>query len=218
MVFEVENDKIPFYKEYIALFILAFNIIIFLIQLTDPTGNMYIYEAAFVPKEFFEGKKILTIITSMFMHGDIIHILMNMWFFYVIADNCENFLGHFWFLIIYFLSGIAGTLLHAIASLFIPVFYNIPSLGASGAVFGLIAVYGILFPKIKLKLILNRIPRILKAYYLMIIYFTTELIYALTTFGMSGTAHFAHIGGFIAGAMFAIFIRITKKTKLQSLN
>ncbi|MBN1213818.1 MAG: rhomboid family intramembrane serine protease, partial [Candidatus Lokiarchaeota archaeon] len=213
MVYEIENDKIPFYKEYIALVILVINIIVFIIQLTDPTGNMYIYEAAFVPKEFFEGKKILTIISSMFMHGDIVHILMNMWFFYVIADNCENFLGHFWFLTIYLLSGIAGSVLHALASLYIPVLYDIPSLGASGAVYGLIAVYGILFPKIKLKLIMSRVPQIIQAYHLMILYFITELTYALITFGTTGTAHFAHIGGFITGAIFAVIIRITKKKK-----
>ena len=213
MVIEVENDKIPFYKEYIALFMLAINVIVFLIQYTDPTGFMYIYEAAFVPKDFFEGKKIWTIISAMFMHGDPLHIIMNMWFFYVIADNCENYLGHFWFLIIYILSGIVGTLLHAMASLFIPIFYDIPSLGASGAVFGLIAVYGILFPMIKLKLITQKIPQILEAWHLMILYFTTELVYALTTLGLSNTAHFAHIGGFIAGAICAIIIKIGKRNK-----
>jgi len=198
-----------YFDWYIALFIIIINVIVIIIQYTDPTGNMYVYEAAFIPKEFFEGKKMWTIFTSMFIHGDIIHIFMNLWFFYVVADNCEDYLGHFWFLIIYLMAGLMGSLLHGYVSLLIREFSEIPSLGASGA------IYGILFPHIKLKILSRGYPRRIDTWTLIIIYFFTELIYAFTSLGLSGTAHFAYIGGFIMGALCAIFVKIVKKNRKE---
>ena len=82
MVIEVEDDKVPFFKQYVSVTIIVLNIIVFLFQLLDPTGYMLINEGAFIPSEFFAGKNYWKIFTSMFMHGDFIHILFNLWFFY----------------------------------------------------------------------------------------------------------------------------------------
>lgn len=212
MVYEAESDKIPFFKQYFSVIILVANIVVFIWQMLDPTGNMRI-EYAFRPDEFFTGVKLWTLITSMFMHGDIVHIIMNMWFFIVITDNCEHALGHFTYLITYLVSGICGTLLHALTAVIIPVWgpilAEIPSLGASGAIFGLMGVYLILYPhnKFYLPSATGTSMRKVNAGYFILTYFIAELSYAIYSlydpFGLGQTAHFAHVGGFIAGAIIA---------------
>jgi len=209
MVYEVEDDKVPFRKQYVSVAIIIINVIVFIIQFFDPTGYMFIYEAAFIPSEFFAGQKIWTIITSMFMHGDIFHILMNMWFFYVVADNCEKAMGHMLFLITYIVSGICATLLHAVITLLDPNLMQIPTLGASGAIFGIIAVYGILFPSNRLR-ILGMMRGTISARSFIIFYFVIEIIYGFLAiiYGGDGVAHFAHVGGFIGGATFALLFKL----------
>ncbi|MFW9971107.1 MAG: rhomboid family intramembrane serine protease [Candidatus Odinarchaeota archaeon] len=221
MVYEAESDKIPFFKQYFSVIILAANIIVFIWQLLDPTGQMRIPEAAFVPAEFFAGQKLWTIITSMFMHGDYVHIIMNMWFFIIITDNCEHAMGHVLYLITYFVSGFFGTLLHALSTLIWPPLSIIPSLGASGAIFGLMGVYLILYPKNKFYLpsATGTSMRKVSAGYFILTYFIAELSYALYSlidpFSVGSTAHFAHVGGFIAGAVIAGIYKGVKGTSYK---
>jgi membrane associated rhomboid family serine protease len=221
MVYEAETDKIPFFKQYFSVIILAANIIVFIWQLLDPTQGMRITEAAFVPAEFFAGQKLWTIITSMFMHGDIVHIVMNMWFFIIITDNCEHAMGHILYLITYFVSGFFGTLLHALSTLIWPPLATIPSLGASGAIFGLMGVYLILYPKNKFYLpsASGSSMRKVSAGYFILTYFIAELSYALYSlidpFSVGSTAHFAHVGGFIAGAIIAGIYKGVKGTSYK---
>ncbi|MHA1105998.1 MAG: rhomboid family intramembrane serine protease [Promethearchaeota archaeon] len=211
MVLEAEDDKVLFIKEYFSVIILVANIIVFLWQLSDPTGQMHI-EYAFVPNEFFAGTNYLTLLTSMFMHGDFLHIFMNMWFFYVITDNCEHAMGHITYLFTYLISGLCGSLLHAWSTTLIPVWgpllAEIPSLGASGAIFGLMGVYLVLYPRNKFYLPTKTTFRKVSAGYFILTYFIAEMTYAIVSLtnplgGIGGTAHFAHVGGFIAGAIIA---------------
>lgn len=223
MVFEAEPDKIPFFKQYFSVIILVANILFFVWQLMDPAGQMHI-EYAFVPNEFFAGEKSYTLLTSMFMHGDFLHIIMNMWFFLVITDNCEHAMGHWLYLITYFASGLFATFLHALTSVIIPIWGPIlgaiPSLGASGAIFGLMGVYLILYPKNKFYLpsTTGMSMRKVNAGYFIIAYFISELTYAVYSFSNpfgSSTAHFAHVGGFIAGAIIAGIFKAVKGTSYQ---
>jgi membrane associated rhomboid family serine protease len=219
MVLEAENDKIPFMRQYFSVIILAANIIVFIWQLLDPAGQMHI-EAAFVPSEFFKGEKLWTLLTSMFMHGDIVHIVMNMWFFIIVTDNCEHAFGHGLYLFTYFVCGLSGSLLHALSTIIIPVWgpilANIPSLGASGAIFGLMAVYVILYSgnKFYLPSSTGMSMRKVSAGYFIVTYFIAELTYAIYSlydpFGMGSTAHFAHVGGFISGAIIAGIFKAVK--------
>ncbi len=209
MVYETQNDKIPFMKQYVSVAIIFINIIVFIVQLFDPTGYLFIYEAAFIPNEFFSGRKTWTIFTSMFMHAGFIHIFMNLYFFYVVADNCERAMGHIYFLIAYLISGLIGSLLHAVIAV-ATGFGDIPSLGASGAIMGVIAIYGILFPKNKLRYI-SYFGTVSARTFVMIT-FITELIYGfISLFVLTGTAHFAHIGGFISGVFFAYVFKLFSK-------
>jgi membrane associated rhomboid family serine protease len=219
LVLEAESDKISFFKQYFSVIILAANIIVFIWQLMDPAGQMHI-EAAFVPSEFFAGERLWTLFSSMFMHGDIIHIIMNMWFFLVVTDNCEHAMGHLLYLFTYVVSGLFGSLLHALSTLIIPVWgpylADIPSLGASGAIFGLMGVYLILFSgnKFYLPSSTGMTMRKVSAGYFILTYFIAELTYAIVSlmdpFSLGSTAHFAHVGGFIAGAIIAGIFKATK--------
>lgn len=222
MVLEAESDKIPFFKQYFSVIILAANVIVFIWQIMDPAQLMHL-EAAFVPADFFTGRNLWTLITSMFMHGDIVHIIMNMWFFIIITDNCEHAMGHILYLVTYFLSGFFGSILHALSTLIIPIpgFDTIPSLGASGAIFGLMGVYLILYSENKFYLpsTTGTSMRKVSAGYFIITYFIAELTYAIYSlynpFG-SSTAHFAHIGGFVAGAIIAGIYKGIKGTSYKN--
>ncbi|MGV9172838.1 MAG: rhomboid family intramembrane serine protease [Promethearchaeia archaeon] len=208
MVYEVQNDNISITRQYVSLSIIIINIIVFIVQLVDPEGLLFIEEAAFIPAEFFAGIKIWTIITSMFMHGGIFHILMNMIFFYVVSDNCEKAMGHGLFLFSYLISGICAALMHGFMALLDPQLANTPTLGASGAIFGIIAVYGILFPNNKLAFWFRFFIIQMKAKYFVIVYFLIQVAYGFLLWGASSTAYFAHIGGFIAGAVIALIFKI----------
>lgn len=220
MVYEAESDKIPFFKQYFSVIILLANIAVFIWQLLDPALQMHI-EFAFVPAEFFAGQKLYTVITSIFMHGDIVHIIMNMWFFIIITDNCEHAMGHILYLITYFISGFFGTLLHALSTLIWPPLSTIPSLGASGAIFGLMGVYLILYSENKFYLpsATGTSMRKVSAGYFIITYFIAELSYALYSlidpFSVGSTAHFAHVGGFIGGAIIAGIYKGIKGTSYK---
>jgi membrane associated rhomboid family serine protease len=104
---------------------------------------------------------------------------MNMWFFFVITDNCEHAMGHFFYLVTYFVSGIFATMLHAFSTVLIPVWGPIlaiiPSLGASGAIFGLMAVYVILYPSNKFYLPTGSTMRKVTASYFIITYLSQNL-------------------------------------------
>ena len=220
MVYEAESDKIPFFKQYLSVIILLANIIVFIWQMLDLTGQMHI-EAAFVPADFFAGINWWTLFTSMFMHGDIVHIIMNMWFFIIITDNCEHAMGHVLYLITYIISGICGSLLHALSTLIWPFLTTIPSLGASGAIFGLMGVYLILYYENKFYLpsATGTSMRKVSAGYFIVTYFIAELTYAIYSlmdpFSLGSTAHFAHVGGFIAGAIIAGVYKGVKGTSYK---
>lgn len=239
MVLEVKDDKIPFYKQYVSVIIIVICCIVMALQYLDGyfgTGTMLI-GLAFRPDTLLKGEpiSILTLFTSMFMHGDIVHLIMNLWFFYVVADNCEKALGHLGFLLTYLASGLFATFLHTMTSvvagmvLFQAGAYSlypileIPSLGASGAIFGMIGVYGILFPKTKLAILANplsgssKVSKTINAQTFIVLYVIAEISYGIygiiNPLNAGSTAHFAHVGGFIIGAMVAYIYVWRKESK-----
>ena len=241
MVLEVKDDKIPFYKQYVSVAIIIICCIVMALQYLDlfyGSGTMLI-SYAFRPDTLLKGDPIsfLTLFTSMFMHGDIVHLIMNMWFFYVVADNCEKALGHLGFLLTYLASGLFATFLHTITSVVAGmVLYNsgayamypileIPSLGASGAIFGIIGVYGILFPETKLAVLANplsgssKVSKTINAQLFIVTYVIAEISYGIYAIidPLSGgsTAHFAHVGGFIIGAIVAYVYVWRKEIKAK---
>jgi membrane associated rhomboid family serine protease len=142
-------------------------------------------------------------LTSMFLHGGFLHILGNMWFLYIFGDNIEDRLGHIRYLIFYLLSGVAAGLVHLVTNWN----SNIPTIGASGAISGVMGAYLLLHPRARILTLIPiffffqfvEIPAfIFLGYWLLIQLFSA----GFTPRNVGGIAFWAHIGGFVAGLIF----------------
>ncbi len=150
----------------------------------------------------------LTLITSMFMHGGIAHIGGNMLFLWIFGDNLEDRLGHLRYLVFYLLAGILASLAHVFTTVALADNQSslmVPSLGASGAISGVLGGYILLYPKRRVVVLLFRFLTDVPAYVAIGIWFGFQLISGLGMLGggsqQGGVAYGAHIGGFIAGLL-----------------
>jgi membrane associated rhomboid family serine protease len=144
----------------------------------------------------------LTLITSMFMHGGIAHIFGNMLFLWIFGDNLEHSMGHGRYAIFYLVCGIIASLAHVFSTAILaadPSSLLIPSLGASGAISGVLGGYIVLHPTRRVTVILFRFLTDVPAYVAIGIWFAFQLVSGLMSGSGGGVAYAAHIGGFIAG-------------------
>lgn len=157
----------------------------------------------------------ITIITSMFMHGGIAHILGNMIFLLIFGDNIENKIGHFRYLIFYLVCGIIASLAHVYSTLILGGNMMVPTLGASGAISGVLGAYILLFPKRKVAVILLYFITEVPAIVAIGIWFLFQLASGIGLLGSAaqggGIAYGAHIGGFLAGLILIKFFAIGRK-------
>lgn len=146
----------------------------------------------------------LTILTSMFMHGGLAHLLGNMWFLWIFGDNIEHEMGRGRYLVFYLLCGVLASAAHIALNADGPS-SMIPCLGASGAISGVLGAYLILHPRNTVTVLLGRIVTQVPAYVAVGIWFLFQLISGLNMLGgeESGVAYGAHIGGFVAGLALA---------------
>ena len=205
MLFPYKDDNPRILVPYVTYCIIGINALIFILQfnlgISDPSAEKaFIYRFGFIPADF----SLITIFTSMFLHGGISHIMGNMWFLWVFGDNVEGVLGHLKYAIFYLMCGLAAT----ISQLLINPNSTIPMVGASGAIAGVLGMYMIRFPHARVHV-----------FAFIIIFFTTFRVPAMFVLGFwffnqltngfgslgfdttGGVAWFAHIGGFIAGVM-----------------
>jgi membrane associated rhomboid family serine protease len=147
----------------------------------------------------------LTILTAMFMHGGIAHLLGNMWFLWIFGDNIEHDFGRFRYLVFYLLCGLIATMAHVLLNRSGPG-AMIPSLGASGAISGVMGAYLVLHPHRSVTVLLFRFITQVPGFVAVGVWFVFQLISGLTMLSgaESGVAYAAHIGGFVAGAALAI--------------
>lgn len=184
--------------------LIAACVVAFALQLSVGLKESLAY--AFVPAAFFRGEGGSGFVTSMFMHGGAGHLLGNMYFLKIFGDNVEDRLGRLRYLLMYVAFGLVATLAHAIAN----TDSEIPTLGASGAISGVLAAYAVYFPDSKVQVA----PQLLTAYrrfplrslYYFPFWFAWQFI-ALLVFQTKGVAWWAHIGGFIAGFAGASLVR-----------
>ncbi|MEN6626985.1 MAG: rhomboid family intramembrane serine protease [Candidatus Sumerlaeia bacterium] len=154
-----------------------------------------------------------TLLTCIFMHGGWLHLIGNMWFLYIFGDNVEDRLGHGRYLLFYLGCGVAASLAHFVTNLDSPV----PTVGASGAIAGVMGAYLLLYPRAR---VLTIIPIIILFYTVVVpapifigIWFVFQIVNGLNSFGSTvaeGVAWWAHIGGFVAGMLAVIFLKMTK--------
>jgi len=200
--------------------LIAINVVFFLVELSQGPGlERFIYTYGLVPARytvphiasyFTTGQQLASLITFMFLHGGFWHLLGNMWSLYIFGDNIEERLGPLRYLAFYMICGLASGLSH----LAINSHSAIPTIGASGAIAGVMGAYFILFPKAK---ILTLIPIFFIPYFMEIpaffflgIWFVFQFLSAAGSYGqMTGIAWWAHIGGFIFGIIFLkLFLRL----------
>lgn len=145
----------------------------------------------------------LTLITSMFMHGGIAHLLGNMLYLFIFGDNVEDRLGRGRYLVFYVVCGLAGGLVHVFSSTMMEGSMVTPSLGASGAISGVLGGYLVLFPRKRVRVIMFRVLTSVPAVVAIGIWFLFQLINGLGYLGGAGggVAYGAHIGGFLAGVI-----------------
>ena len=201
MFFPYKDDNPRVLFPFITYILITINIIVFLtftyISFLTPNINWF-YTFGFIPNSF----NVLTILSSMFIHSGIGHILSNMWFLYIFGDNIESILGHMKFLVFYILCGFGA----AFAQYIIDPNSSIPMVGASGAIAGVLGAYMISFPKAKVHvfafIIIFITTLIIPAQIVLGLWFFIQLSSGLNSLGIDtngGVAWFAHVGGFIAG-------------------
>jgi membrane associated rhomboid family serine protease len=207
--------------QWVTYSLIAINVVAFALQLLgSPDGGAAVLASyALIPSELFHVSvaggvepvpgavavpEWLTLITYQFLHGGPMHLLSNMLFLWVFGDNVEDAMGHTMFLAFYLLCGIAGGLAHA---LFAPS-SNLPLVGASGAIAGVIAAYLMLHPRVRVWVLAFRIvPLRLPAVLVLGLWAVTQLAMVVLAPPSDGVAWWAHVGGMAAGAVLVLFMR-----------
>jgi membrane associated rhomboid family serine protease len=218
MLLPLKDDNPTRRFPIVTMSLLIINIAVFVYSLQFTTAEaqqIFLSKYALFPKAITTGIPItsfslrpvyLTIITSMFLHGGILHIASNMLFLWIFGNNVEDVLGRFKFVLFYLISGAAG----AFAQIATDPLSTIPNVGASGAIAGVLAAYLIMFPGAKVLTLVFfifieviRIPAIILIGFWFILQIMSG-VFSLTATG--GVAYFAHIGGFVAGLIMTIVL------------
>ena len=225
----LKDDNPTSSKPIITYCLIIICIFVFLIELASPsyrTGEFF-YSYGLIPSVLLGKLKLapsmyvipayLTIITSMFVHGGFMHLIGNMLYMWIFADNIEDSLGKVKFLIFYILCGIGA----AMAQVFTDTNSQIPMVGASGAIGGVLGAYLVNYPKAKILVLIpfgffSQIIKI-KALYVLFFWFILQFVNsALTNSNGGGVAYAAHIGGFISGVILILFFNKKNKNKSKS--
>ena len=194
--------------------LIALNVLFFFVELSG--GNAFIDKWAFVPSRFLANPSgdFLTLFTSMFMHAGWVHLGGNMLYLWIFGDNVEDRFGHSKFTIFYLLCGIAATF----AQMAFNMGSNVPNLGASGAIAGVLGAYILMFPQQQVKVLIGRIVTPVSALivigFWIVLQFFSGFASIADTADTGGVAYMAHIGGFIAGFVLTFLFRGNTRARL----
>jgi membrane associated rhomboid family serine protease len=185
------------------MFIIAANLLVFLYEasLDSYSLNSFIDHYGLIPAEFH----VSAIFTSMFVHGGWLHVLGNMWFLWIFGDNVEDILGHEKYLIFYLTCGVAA----AVTQVYFNLDSQVPMIGASGAIAGVMGAYMIKFPHSRIRTLVFMLFIFfidVPAWFMLIYWFAVQFFsgigsIAQNTANTGGTAFFAHVGGFLTGML-----------------
>ncbi len=194
----------------VTYLLIAINVVVFILtfpsMLDEAVYASFYYDWTTVPSVINSGYQYHTLLTSVFLHGGILHLAFNMLFLWIFGDNLEDAFGHFWFLVFYLLCGVFA----ALAFVVMNPFSNTPMVGASGAIAGVMGGYLLLFPKAKIDMLLilfvffKRFT--IPAWVMLVIWFSLQILNGLAVEqqGGGGIAYEAHIGGFVAGMILTL--------------
>lgn len=217
------KDRNPTHRfPFVTILILLVNVVVFLFEISlDESGlEKFFLAYGVVPdtivRSLSQGSLDLIVffplLSSMFLHGGFMHLGGNMLYLWIFGDNVEDKLGHGRFLAFYLLTGLAATVLHIV----IDPGSTIPTVGASGAISGVLGAYLLMFPGARVVTIIpivfflqvTELPAlVVLGFWFIIQFFNGIASLGFQTAGMGGVAWWAHIGGFIAGVLLAIPLR-----------
>jgi membrane associated rhomboid family serine protease len=186
---------------------IALNVLFFFVELSG--GDAFIAKWAFVPSRFLANPfgDLLTLLSSMFMHAGWVHLGGNMLYLWIFGDNVEDRFGHIKFIIFYLLCGLAATF----AQLAFSRGSNVPNLGASGAIAGVLGAYILLFPKGKVRVLQGQqviqVPALIVIGMWIVLQFFSGIGSIANAAPTGGVAYMAHIGGFLAGFVLTFLFR-----------
>jgi membrane associated rhomboid family serine protease len=196
--------------------LIALNVLFFFVELSG--GDPFVEKWAFVPSRFLAnpGADFLTLFSSMFMHAGWVHLGGNMLYLWIFGDNVEDRFGHIKFTIFYLLCGLAATF----AQLAFSMGSNVPNLGASGAIAGVLGAYILMFPQQQVKVLIGRIVTPVSALIVIggwiVLQFFSGIGSIANTVDTGGVAYMAHIGGFIAGFVLTFLFKGNSTPRLTA--
>jgi membrane associated rhomboid family serine protease len=243
MVFPIGDDNTDRVRTpYVTYLFIALNVLVFVFLQGLGTNDRFTYAFSVVPEEIRTAEDIakpvpvqigdetatiplqptpvhvyLTLLTSIFMHGSLMHLFGNMLFLWIFGDNVEDDLGHGRYAGFYLLTGILASAAHIVSTFVFGDNPFIPSLGASGAISGVMGGYLVLHPHRRVRVIMMRMLTTVPAYVAVGLWFLFQLISAFGVIGQGpqsggGVAFMAHIGGVVAGMVLVkIFAAGTRK-------
>jgi membrane associated rhomboid family serine protease len=212
MFFPIGDDQVK--GGHFPIFSYGFiviNVAIFLFQTTLDYDQLtaFIYEYGSIPLETIRGEDLFTLGSSMFLHGGWMHLIGNMLFLWVFADNIEATIGNFRFLIFYLLGGLAA---HA-AHIYFNAYSEIPTVGASGAISAVMGAYLVMFPTSRIRVLFLIFTFRISAFVFLGVWIWQQWVAGsasldVNTAETAGVAWWAHIGGFVFGLIAGVYYRI----------
>ncbi len=196
---------------YVTIALIAINVLVFLSYaalLSDQRATeAFFAQYALIPARLAHGDGYYTLISSMFMHGGLMHLAGNMLFLWIFGDNLEDEFGHLGFLAFYLLSGLAAAFTQILANPASPV----PMVGASGAIAGVMGGYLLLFPRARVDVLFIFVIFVsviaVPAWVVLVFWFVVQLFSGVGSVSIGaegGVAYWAHAGGFLAGFLMAM--------------
>ena len=200
----------------ITYVLIALNVLFFFVELNG--GDAFIMKWAFVPSRFLAnpGADFLTLFTSMFMHAGWLHLGGNMLYLWIFGDNVEDRFGPAKFIVFYLLCGLGATF----AQLAFSLGSNVPNLGASGAIAGVLGSYILLFPQGRVRVLQGQqviqMPALIVIGFWIVLQLFSGIGSIANTADTGGVAYMAHIGGFVAGFVLTFLLRGNATRRLTS--
>jgi membrane associated rhomboid family serine protease len=193
--------------------LIALNALVFFVELSS--GEAFIERWAFVPSRFLANPvaDFPTLFTSMFMHIGWVHLLGNMLYLWIFGDNVEDRLGHGTYTVFYLLCGLGATF----AQMAVSMGSNVPNLGASGAIAGVLGAYIIMFPRTRVSVLMGRAVVPMSALVVIGFWIVIQIFSGIGSFTASeqtsggGVAYMAHIGGFVTGLVLTYVLGGTRR-------
>ncbi len=211
-MFPLKDENPTRRRPILTYALIIINFAIFIGTYLAGTFEQSIEEFGMKPAEVLAGKQLHTLFTSMFLHGGILHIVSNMWYLWIFGDNIEDVLGSRKFILFYLGAGLVASFAHAFSD---PT-STMPTIGASGAIAGVLGAYILLYPWAKVYaivfFILAMIPAVvLIGFWFVLQVFSASVLWVAGT--TAGVAYWAHIGGFLAGMLLILPVWMKSKKR-----